>query len=272
MADHAGAFEAAQRARWMRPDAARWIRPDAARFLKPGTDPRDVYPALAQKYSPDQPRVPAGNPDGGQWTDGGGKNDPRVLSDADPEGIRPYQQYAQNRRGRSGVNVLINGQRVELTPAQGARLAVAQAEARDAVARVRRLESDWKPSPSAYQTAEGLIRSYQADAAQARVRASELAEKGGGPGPFSGEIVHARGPERNFTAEERREINRIGSETGCHTCGVRSPGTISGNWVIDHQLPSALNPTGVRQRLYPHCLSCMRIQGGTVSAIIGRKR
>ena len=25
-----------------------------------------------QKYSPDQPRVPAGNPDGGQWTDGGG--------------------------------------------------------------------------------------------------------------------------------------------------------------------------------------------------------
>ena len=24
------------------------------------------------KYSPSQPRVPAGNPDGGQWTDGGG--------------------------------------------------------------------------------------------------------------------------------------------------------------------------------------------------------
>ena len=25
------------------------------------------------KYSPDQPRVPAGNPDGGQWTNGGGE-------------------------------------------------------------------------------------------------------------------------------------------------------------------------------------------------------
>jgi hypothetical protein len=25
-----------------------------------------------QKYDPNQPRVPAGNPDGGQWTDGGG--------------------------------------------------------------------------------------------------------------------------------------------------------------------------------------------------------
>ena len=72
MTNHAGAFETAERARWMRPDAARWIRPDAARFLKPGTDPCNVYPALARKYSPDQPRVPAGNPDGGQWTDGGG--------------------------------------------------------------------------------------------------------------------------------------------------------------------------------------------------------
>jgi hypothetical protein len=272
MTDHRGAFEAAQRVRWMRPDAARWIRPDAARFLKPGTDPRDVYPALARKYSPDQPRVPAGNPDGGQWTDGGGGiNDQRVLSDVDPEDIRPYQQYAQNRR-RTGGPVLINGQQFELTPAQGARLAVAQAEARDAIARVRQMDRDWKPPPSAYQTPEGLIRSYQADAAQARTRAGELAAKGIGPGPFAGESIPARGTGYNFSSEERRELNRIGSETGCNTCGVRSPGTSSGNWVIDHQLPSALNPPGVRQRLYPQCLSCMRIQGGTVNAISGRKR
>jgi hypothetical protein len=27
---------------------------------------------LARKYSPEQPRVPAGNPDGGQWTDADG--------------------------------------------------------------------------------------------------------------------------------------------------------------------------------------------------------
>jgi hypothetical protein len=65
-------LEAAQRARWMRPDAYRWIRPDTARFLTPGTHPYGVYPALQRKFSPDQPRVPAGNPDGGQWTDGGG--------------------------------------------------------------------------------------------------------------------------------------------------------------------------------------------------------
>jgi hypothetical protein len=27
---------------------------------------------ILRRYHPDQPRVPAGNPDGGQWTDGGG--------------------------------------------------------------------------------------------------------------------------------------------------------------------------------------------------------
>jgi hypothetical protein len=31
-----------------------------------------------QKYSPSQPRVPAGNPDGGQWTSGGGESAPRA--------------------------------------------------------------------------------------------------------------------------------------------------------------------------------------------------
>jgi hypothetical protein len=94
MPQHLSAYDAHQLARW----------------LPPGTDPADVYPALARqrdakaaafaaeiaqaqrgldalraevasiradmaqrralasKYSPTQPRVPAGNPDGGQWT------------------------------------------------------------------------------------------------------------------------------------------------------------------------------------------------------------
>ena len=69
-----------QQARFMRPDAVRWVRPDAAKFLKPGTRPRDVYPALATKYNDDQPRVPAGETGGGQWTSGsGGSGRPRVY-------------------------------------------------------------------------------------------------------------------------------------------------------------------------------------------------
>ena len=76
MSRYQDAFDAHQRARFMRPDAHRWIRRDAARFLMPGTDPASVYPALAPaetKYNPNQPRVPAGNGrESGRWTDGGG--------------------------------------------------------------------------------------------------------------------------------------------------------------------------------------------------------
>jgi hypothetical protein len=39
-------------------------------------------------YNPNQPRVPAGHPDGDQWSGvggGAGENDPRVVSDATPD-------------------------------------------------------------------------------------------------------------------------------------------------------------------------------------------
>ncbi len=61
-------------------------------------------------YDPNQPRVPAGHPDGGQWTsDGpetvpatGGANDPRVLSDATPDNDWiPGARYAQNDSSRT---------------------------------------------------------------------------------------------------------------------------------------------------------------------------
>ena len=71
MPPHHDAWLRHQQSRWLRPDAARWIRPDAARFLPPGADVAKAFPRLARKYNPNQPRVPVGNPDGGQWTDGG---------------------------------------------------------------------------------------------------------------------------------------------------------------------------------------------------------
>jgi hypothetical protein len=67
--------------RWLRNDAHLWLRPDHARFQKP------QY--LERKYSPDQPRVPAGNPDGGQWTSGGG-------------GGRSHSEISSVRRRGSG--------------------------------------------------------------------------------------------------------------------------------------------------------------------------
>jgi hypothetical protein len=60
-------------------------------------------------YDPNQPRVPAGNPDGGQWTIAGGSGARlaamhptlrpagQVLNDAGPGGIRVWTQYAEVR-------------------------------------------------------------------------------------------------------------------------------------------------------------------------------
>jgi hypothetical protein len=152
-------------------------------------------------------------------------NDPEVISNADPEAIKPGEQYAQARGRRGGGTILINGQRVEISPRQAAELEGVKARANGAIARVRELDPNWKPAPSAYESVDGLIRTYRADAQQAQDRASELGRMGIGPGPFAGESVSARGPERNFTAAERREINRIGAETGARRAGqlIREP-------------------------------------------------
>ncbi|WAT15827.1 RHS repeat domain-containing protein [Xanthomonas fragariae] len=84
------------------------------------------------------------------------------------------------------------------------------------------------------------------------------------PGEHAVDSVPARGPERDFTPEERKKVNEIGRETGCHTCGTTDPGTKGGNFIPDHQPPTKANPNGEPQRLYPQCLSCSRQQGGEV--------
>ncbi len=75
---------------------------------------RECEPLLrshVQKYNADQPRVPAGNPDGGQWTSEGESgaapaNDSRVISDATPDNTwKPGAQYAaSNVEDRGAAN------------------------------------------------------------------------------------------------------------------------------------------------------------------------
>jgi RHS repeat-associated protein len=86
------------------------------------------------------------------------------------------------------------------------------------------------------------------------------------PGPHAGEGTPARSGDRNFTPGEREAVNAEGTATGCHTCGTKDPGTKSGNFVPDHQPPTALNPSGGEQKLYPQCINCSRTQGGEVNA------
>ena len=85
------------------------------------------------------------------------------------------------------------------------------------------------------------------------------------PGPYAKESIPAKNTAQTFTLQERAAINKIGGENGCHTSGVKIPGTKSGNWVPDHQPSSAISPAGTPQVLLPHCIGCSRKQGGDVS-------
>jgi hypothetical protein len=217
-------------------------------------------------FNPNQPRVRAGSSDGGQWTSDGsgqGRNDPRVLSDATPDNEwKPGAQYAQNRAPRGPV--LINGRWHQPTPAQSARLAIAEAQSRDAIKRVQDFDPRWRPTSSTYETVEGLIRGHRAETEQAQAKIKEFASNGIGSGPHAREYIPGRGPERNFTAEEVRNNNENMSKHGCHTCGTHDSGTRSGNAILDHQPPIALSSSGTSYRLYPQCLHCSLRQGGHV--------
>ncbi len=113
---------------------------------------------------------------------------------------------------------------------------------------------------SARDVKAGVAAIQGVDAASDVRRASTLT-----PGPHAGESIPVNGPGR-ANAGQQTEINRIGQDTGCHTCGATDPGTKSGNHVLDHQPPSSLNPPGGEQRGYPHCIDCSRRQGGEVNA------
>lgn len=70
-----------ERRRWMKPNAHLYMRPDAHRFTRSdaytcGYSSKAIggYQEACRKagFDPDQPRVPAGRPDAGQWISGGG--------------------------------------------------------------------------------------------------------------------------------------------------------------------------------------------------------
>ena len=90
------------------------------------------------------------------------------------------------------------------------------------------------------------------------------------PGSNAGEGTPTAGGRP--TAGERAAVNAEGAETGCHSCGATDPGTKSGNFVPDHQPPTAMNPAGGEQKLYPQCINCSNAQGGQVSAAVKKQQ
>lgn len=84
-----------------------------------------------------------------------------------------------------------------------------------------------------------------------------------GPGPFARYGVPA-GPALTPSRPQQRAINALGREYGCHSCGTKDPKTRSGDFVGDHQPPTALVRPGMSQFYLPHCLGCSPSQGGRV--------
>jgi RHS repeat-associated protein len=82
-----------------------------------------------------------------------------------------------------------------------------------------------------------------------------------GPGPYAGGSVYKPAGKPGLTAAEQRAVDALGNQFGCHTCGASTPGTKSGHWIGDHQLPKCKNPNGPWD-LYPHCNTCKSRQGG----------
>lgn len=127
-------------------------------------------------------------------------------------------------------------------------------------------------STSARVPLVGSVRDRTVDGGSLSALAAGFAAEEGSvllrPGPFAGRSIPARGPGRDFRAEERQAIDDIMGESGCHTCGTRDPGTVSGYAVPDHQPPNALNPEGWPQDLYPQCLACSRLQGLEIARLL----
>lgn len=240
----------------------------------------------ARKYRPDQPRVPAGSAEGGQWTDGSGGSSPMSfeewlaggwasrLGTVDAEdGLgdwrlrddqTPIEDITYRPRGGGA------GRWPEATPGQQARFVASESQAQSAIRRVQEIDPRWQPPASMSEGIEGAILSNQAAVRQAEARLRELSSRGLGEGPFARESIPARGPGR-LREGEQREIDAIGRLFGCHTCGTTESGTVNGRFIGDHQLPSSINPLGRGQRLFPHCKPCSLRQGGFVLPFRGRR-
>ncbi|MEX1083799.1 MAG: hypothetical protein WEC82_05720 [Xanthobacteraceae bacterium] len=132
---------------------------------------------LARKYSPDQPRVPRGDPDGGQWTDGGGGSGGTSTGTARTRVAGP----GGGRTTRVGQNF------PGATHGQQVRLEQAIARTETALAKIRQHDPNWRPtteSITAPRSIEGAISHAQARTIEAEARLERLRRGiGGNLGP-----------------------------------------------------------------------------------------
>lgn len=133
---------------------------------------------IKANFDPNQPRVPAGNPDGGQWTSTGGGE---ILSDASPDTFtKPSAQVAQaGPRTPATSSIRVGGRRLPATPGQAMRFGAADRRARRLTERVREIDPTWKPQASLTDPSSiaGAIATRLGEAREAEARLWELAQQ-----------------------------------------------------------------------------------------------
>ncbi len=141
---------------------------------------------LQHKYDPNQPRMPAGSSEGGQWTYVAGyargkerqdfidylRGKPRMPNIQEIQRSREGDAVSAQFRPRGGGGIV--GRFPDATPGQQMRHALAQATARDAVQRVRQRDSDWQQPQSLTSTIDGEIAHYEAVARAAEAKLQEI--------------------------------------------------------------------------------------------------
>jgi hypothetical protein len=170
-----------------------------------------------QKYNPDQPRVPAGSPQGGQWTgEEGSEASGRSTDGSEPDSVAQPVRYAALDSGTrtdataapAGVQYAggaedddsesrSSGQPFEGTPAQETRDDLALAEYRSLLAQVRRLDPTWSPSASLTDpnSIEGDIAQLRAATKEAEQHLAQLQALGFARDPNTGEVIPPTEPK-----------------------------------------------------------------------------
>jgi hypothetical protein len=119
---------------------------------------RHLARVVKANFDPNQPRVPRGNPDGGQWTPGGGGGGRvRLAQNIPPEEERDFEDG---------------------NPASEAELAAIEVERLELMRRVREIDPTWNPKESLFDPnhIEGQIAAARGERDEAEARLRELGQ------------------------------------------------------------------------------------------------
>ncbi len=205
--DSVEALNPEREALWARLDAASFLTEDEKRVAAGYGVKGESEASL--KYSPDQPRVPAGDPDGGQWTDGGGGGE---VGSAFNDG---RVQVAQATGSRGGGRV-----RVSPTAPVETQLLFYRPLAAERLEQVRTLDPAWRAPQSVTNrnaSPEAELAHLQATILAAEARLAELGRLVANPLP--GRARHRRKPRACYRTRKWHRRHRCAS---ARTAGFQS--------------------------------------------------